>query len=91
MVTASGLSGTSEPPPVPTNVQVQLAVVGVQITWQEPAGKIPDHYNIYRNGVQLEEYRYYATWHDRSFSKTEDGGDTWTMWYPPTPGEANHP
>ncbi len=46
---------------------------------------------LYRNGVELEQYRYYATWHDRSFSKTEDGGAEWTIWYPPTPGAPNHP
>ncbi len=44
----------STPPPAPTNVQVQLAVVGVQITWQEPSGETPDHYNIYRNGAFLQ-------------------------------------
>jgi hypothetical protein len=42
------------PPPAPTNVLVQLAVAGVQITWQEPAGEAPDHYNIYRNGVLVQ-------------------------------------
>lgn len=46
---------------------------------------------LYRDGSLLEEYRYYATWHDRSFSRTVDGGGDWTIWYPPTPGEANHP
>jgi hypothetical protein len=42
------------PPPAPTNVLVQLAANGVQITWQEPSGQTPDHYNIYRNGAFLQ-------------------------------------
>ena len=46
---------------------------------------------LYRNGELLEEYRYYATWFDRSFSKTVDGGHVWTIWYPPSPGRPNLP
>jgi hypothetical protein len=42
------------PPAAPTNVLVQLAANGVQITWQEPSGQTPEHYNIYRNGVFLQ-------------------------------------
>ena len=41
-------------PPAPTNVTVALAVSGVQITWQEPSGQIPNHYNIYRNGTLIQ-------------------------------------
>jgi hypothetical protein len=41
-------------PPAPTNVEVQLAAAGVQVTWQEPPGEIPDHYNIYRNGSIIQ-------------------------------------
>ena len=39
------------PPPAPTNVAVALAASGVQISWQEPPGATPDHYNVYRNGT----------------------------------------
>lgn len=46
---------------------------------------------LYRTGEVMEEYRYYATWPDRSFSKTVDGGSVWTMWYPPSPGQPNMP
>lgn len=46
---------------------------------------------LYRDGTLLEEYRYYATWADRSFSKMVDGGQTWTIWYPPSPGLPNQP
>ncbi len=46
---------------------------------------------LYRNGALLEEYRYWATWADRSFSKTTDGGHEWTYWYPPSPGRPNLP
>ena len=38
------------PPPAPTNVLVQLAASGLQITWQASSGETPDHYNVYRNG-----------------------------------------
>ncbi|MGA2863269.1 MAG: FG-GAP-like repeat-containing protein [Verrucomicrobiota bacterium] len=41
------------PPPAPTNVVVQLAAAGLQITWQPGAGQPPDHYNVYRNGALL--------------------------------------
>lgn len=41
-------------PAAPTNVAVALAVSGVQVSWQEPAGgETPDHYSIYRNGTFL--------------------------------------
>jgi hypothetical protein len=46
---------------------------------------------LYRNGTLLDEYRYFATWKDRSFSKTADGGQAWTYWYPPSPGQPNRP
>ena len=46
---------------------------------------------LYRNGALLEECRYWATWADRSFSKTTDGGHEWTYWYVPSPGRANQP
>lgn len=39
------------PPPAPTNVVVQLASAGVQISWQQPSGEKPDHYSVYRNGT----------------------------------------
>jgi hypothetical protein len=42
------------PPLAPTNVLVTLAASGVQITWQEPTGQTPDHYNIYRNGTVIK-------------------------------------
>ena len=43
-------SSVRVPPLAPTNVSVQLASRGVQITWTEPFGpNVPDHYNIYRN------------------------------------------
>jgi hypothetical protein len=45
----TGLSDRT-PPPAATNVAVSLAPSGVQITWQEPSGETPDHYNVYRNG-----------------------------------------
>jgi hypothetical protein len=49
-----GLSDRT-PPLAPTNVQVQLAATGVQITWQEPTGgQTPDHYNVYRNGTLIQ-------------------------------------
>jgi choice-of-anchor C domain-containing protein len=50
---ASALIALSDrtPPPAPTNVVVALAASGVQISWQQPAGETPDHYNIYRNGA----------------------------------------
>ena len=51
--TAIGLSDRT-PPPAPTNVIVQLAASGVLITWDEPAGAIPDHYAIYRNGSLIQ-------------------------------------
>jgi fibronectin type 3 domain-containing protein len=41
------------PPPAPTNVAAVLAASGVQISWQEPVGTVPDHYNIYRNGTLI--------------------------------------
>jgi hypothetical protein len=41
------------PPPVPTNVVVQLAAAGLQITWQPGAGETPDHFNVYRNGALI--------------------------------------
>jgi hypothetical protein len=41
-------------PPAPTNVIVTLAVSGVQITWQEPSGQIPNHYSVYRNGTLIQ-------------------------------------
>ena len=46
---------------------------------------------LYHNGELLEEFRYFATWADRSFSKTADGGQEWTYWYPPSPGRQNGP
>lgn len=46
---------------------------------------------LHRTGAVLEEYRYYSTWRDRSFSKTVDGGQEWTFWYPPSPGQPNLP
>ncbi len=46
---------------------------------------------LYRDGTLLEEFRYYDTWPDRSFSKTADGGHEWTYWYPPSPGAPNTP
>lgn len=41
------------PPPAPTNVAVQLAAAGLQITWQPGAGETPDHFNVYRNGTLI--------------------------------------
>ena len=41
------------PPPAPTNVAVQLAASGLQITWQPGAGETPDHFNVYRNGALI--------------------------------------
>ena len=41
------------PPPPPTNLIVQLAAAGLQITWQPGAGETPDHYNVYRNGALI--------------------------------------
>lgn len=41
------------PPPAPTNVVAQLAVSGLQITWQAGAGPTAHHYNIYRNGTLI--------------------------------------
>src|SRR5262249_41966328 len=38
------------PPPAPTNVVAALAASGVQVSWQQPGGPSPHHYNIYRNG-----------------------------------------
>ncbi|HEX3716951.1 MAG TPA: DUF642 domain-containing protein [Verrucomicrobiae bacterium] len=56
---ASALIAISDrtPPPAPTNVTVVLAASGVQITWQQSPGEIPDHYNIYRNGAQIDSTR----------------------------------
>jgi hypothetical protein len=52
--TVIGLSDRT-PPPAPTNVQVQLAASGVQITWDEPTGgETPDYYNVYRNGSVIQ-------------------------------------
>jgi len=50
---ASALIAFSDrtPPPAPTNVAVALAPSGVAITWQQSPGEIPNHYNVYRNGV----------------------------------------
>jgi choice-of-anchor C domain-containing protein len=50
---ASALIAVSDrtPPPAPTNVVVALAASGVQISWQQPPGETPDHYNVYRNGA----------------------------------------
>lgn len=42
------------PPPAPTNIVVQLASAGVQISWQQPAGEKPDHFNVYRNGALVK-------------------------------------
>ena len=42
------------PPAAPTNVLVTLATSGVQITWQEPSGQTPDHYNVYRSGTLVK-------------------------------------
>ncbi|MGH7953948.1 MAG: hypothetical protein ACREFE_18780, partial [Limisphaerales bacterium] len=41
------------PPPAPTNVVVQLAATGLQITWQPGEGETPDHFNVYRNGALI--------------------------------------
>jgi hypothetical protein len=42
------------PPDAPTNVVVQLAAAGVQITWQQPSrGETPIRYKVYRNGVEI--------------------------------------
>jgi hypothetical protein len=41
------------PPPAPTNVVAQLLATGVQISWQQPGGEVPDHFNIYRNGTLI--------------------------------------
>ena len=46
---------------------------------------------LYRTGELLEEFEYFATWKDRTFSKTVDGGAEWTYWYPPSPGQPNLP
>ena len=46
---------------------------------------------LHRSGELLEDFRYYATWKDRSFNKTVDGGREWTYWYPPSPGRTNGP
>ena len=45
---------------------------------------------LYRDGSLLDEFRYFATWHDRSFSVMEDRSG-WTIWYAPSPGRPNHP
>ncbi len=46
---------------------------------------------LYKNGDLIEQFRYYDTWDDRSFSKTQDGGAQWTYWYQPSPGATNRP
>jgi hypothetical protein len=53
---ASALIAISDrtPPPAPTNVAVALAASGVQVSWQQPPGEIPNHYNIYRNAVLVQ-------------------------------------
>jgi hypothetical protein len=38
------------PPPAPTNLAVQLAATGLQISWLAGTGETPDHFNVYRNG-----------------------------------------
>ena len=46
---------------------------------------------FFRTGALLEEFHYTRTWDDRSYSKTQDGGQAWTIWYPPSPGLPNRP
>ena len=41
------------PPPAPTNVVLQLAATGLQISWQAGLGEVPDHFNVYRNGTLI--------------------------------------
>lgn len=41
------------PPPAPTGLAVQLAVTGLQITWQPGTGETPASYNVYRNGALI--------------------------------------
>ncbi|HWQ92249.1 MAG TPA: polymorphic toxin-type HINT domain-containing protein [Clostridia bacterium] len=41
------------PPSAPTNVVVQLAAHGLQITWEPGSGPAADHYNVYRNGTLI--------------------------------------
>ncbi|HWH72139.1 MAG TPA: hypothetical protein VNT26_22440, partial [Candidatus Sulfotelmatobacter sp.] len=41
------------PPSAPTNVVVQLAASGLQVTWQPGPSQAPDHYNVYRNGLLI--------------------------------------
>jgi len=48
-----GLSDRT-PPPAPTNVAVTLPNSGVEITWQEPSGATPDHFNVYRNNTLIQ-------------------------------------
>ncbi|HET7625846.1 MAG TPA: hypothetical protein VFM25_11335, partial [Verrucomicrobiae bacterium] len=39
------------PPTAPTDVAVQLAASGLQVSWQPGTGETADHYNVYRNGM----------------------------------------
>jgi hypothetical protein len=43
------------------------------------------------DGVEVESHAYTAAPADGAYSKTVDGGDTWTQSYPPSPGASNQP
>jgi hypothetical protein len=53
---ASALIAISDrtPPPAPSSVVVALGASGVQISWKQSPGEIPNHYNIYRNGTLIQ-------------------------------------
>ena len=46
---------------------------------------------LWPNGTEVERFVYEAATWGGAFSKQEDGGQSWTATYPPSPGEPNGP
>jgi len=46
---------------------------------------------LWPTGLVADSFVYTTTTYDQSYSRTEDGGGTWTRTYPPSPGQPNRP
>ena len=46
---------------------------------------------LWPDGTEVERFVYEAATWGGAFSKEEDGGQSWTATYPPSPGEPNGP
>ncbi|MBM3136207.1 MAG: lamin tail domain-containing protein, partial [Chloroflexi bacterium] len=46
---------------------------------------------LWPTGHVMDSFTYTSAKYDQSYSRTEDGGGTWTQTYPPSPGQPNRP